>query len=67
MPVISNERTGNQTVAANSTLLITRTGGVEGDITLAHSSLLGLQGYVLGRVRSGGTGFQIDVATGGLL
>jgi Ca2+-binding RTX toxin-like protein len=67
MPVISDERTGDQTVAASSTLLITGTGGVEGRISLNASSRLGLQGYVLGEIGFGGTGFQIDVATGGLL
>ena len=67
MPVISDERIGNQSVLSESTLLITRTGGVEGNITLAQQSRLGLQGYVLGNVFVDGSLFHIDVATGGLL
>jgi Ca2+-binding RTX toxin-like protein len=65
MPVINAPTTGNQTVANNASLLVTRLGGVEGNISLGVNSRFQLQGYLLGTVLPGGSDFQVTVAQGG--
>ena len=67
MPVISAPTTGNQIVANNGSLLISRNGGVEGNVVLGAGSRFVLQGYLLGDVSLGGSDFQVTVAQGALL